>query len=65
MKNVAFLWAILAVSVGLAQEKPSLAGQFEAGYCAERIRLRAGSQIGSRHDLQGHTANVFISLSRY
>jgi hypothetical protein len=29
MKNIAFLWAILAVSVGLAQDKPSLAGNWK------------------------------------
>src|ERR1700751_4246022 len=29
MKNIAFLWAFLAVSVGLAQDKPSLAGNWK------------------------------------
>ena len=29
MKNIAILWAILAVSVGLAQDKPSLAGNWK------------------------------------
>jgi hypothetical protein len=29
MKNIAFLWAILAVSVGLAQDKPSLVGSWK------------------------------------
>ena len=29
MKNIAILWAILAVSVGLAQDKPSLAGSWK------------------------------------
>jgi hypothetical protein len=29
MKNIAFLWAILAVSVGLAQDKPSMAGNIQ------------------------------------
>lgn len=29
MKNIAFLWAILAVSIGLAQDKPSMAGNWK------------------------------------
>jgi hypothetical protein len=29
MKNIAFLWAILAVSIGLAQDKPSAAGTWK------------------------------------
>ena len=29
MKNIAFLWAILAVSIGLAQDKPSAAGNWK------------------------------------
>jgi hypothetical protein len=29
MKNIAFLWAILAVSIGLAQDKPSMAGSWK------------------------------------
>jgi hypothetical protein len=29
MKNVAFLWAILAVSIGLAQDKPSMVGTWK------------------------------------
>jgi hypothetical protein len=29
MKNIALLWAILAVSIGLAQDKPSLAGNWK------------------------------------
>jgi hypothetical protein len=29
MKNIAFLWAILAVSVGLAQDKPSFTGDWK------------------------------------
>jgi hypothetical protein len=29
MKNIAFLWAILAVSVGLAQDKPSMVGNWK------------------------------------
>jgi hypothetical protein len=29
MKNIAFLWAVLAVSIGFAQDKPSLAGTFQ------------------------------------
>ena len=29
MKNIAFLWALLAVSVGLAQDKPSMAGNWK------------------------------------
>jgi hypothetical protein len=29
MKNIAFLWTILAVSIGLAQEKPSMAGNWK------------------------------------
>jgi hypothetical protein len=29
MKNIAILWALLAVSVGLAQDKPSMAGSWK------------------------------------
>ena len=29
MKNIGFLWAILAVSVGLAQDKPSMVGNWK------------------------------------
>jgi hypothetical protein len=29
MKNIVFLWAILAVSVGLAQDKPSMVGTWK------------------------------------
>jgi hypothetical protein len=29
MKNIAFLWAILAVSIGLAQDKPSFVGAWK------------------------------------
>ena len=29
MKNIAFLWAILAVSIGLAQDKPSMIGTWK------------------------------------
>lgn len=29
MKNIAFLWAILAVSIGLAQDKPSMVGNWK------------------------------------
>jgi hypothetical protein len=29
MKNIAFVWAILAVSIGLAQDKPSLVGSWK------------------------------------
>jgi len=29
MKNIVFLWAILAVSVGLVQDKPSMAGNWK------------------------------------
>jgi hypothetical protein len=29
MKNIAFLWAILAASIGLAQDRPSMAGNWK------------------------------------
>jgi hypothetical protein len=29
MKNIAFLWAVLVVSVGLAQDKPSMVGNWK------------------------------------
>jgi hypothetical protein len=51
MKNIALLWALLAVSVGLAQDKPSMAGDWKMDI--------AQSKFGSEPAPKSEAAAVF------
>ena len=51
MKNIAFLWALLAVSVGLAQDKPSMAGNWKLDV--------AQSDFGSRPAPKSEAGTIF------
>jgi hypothetical protein len=62
MKNIAFLWAVLAVSVGLAQDKPSMAGDWKLDIA--QCEFGSRPQIGGSHRSQRYLADVFISCAR-
>jgi hypothetical protein len=47
MKNIAFLWAILAVSIGLAQGKPSLVGTWKLDPTQSNLAQIPKSWIGT------------------
>jgi hypothetical protein len=51
MKNIACLWAILAVSVGLAQDKPSMAGNWKLDI--------AQSEFGSEPAPKSQAGTIF------
>ncbi|MDX6459658.1 MAG: hypothetical protein QOE55_3355 [Acidobacteriaceae bacterium] len=51
MKNIAFFWAILAVSIGLAQDKPSMVGTWKLDI--------AHSDFGSEPAPKSETGTVF------
>jgi hypothetical protein len=45
MKNITFLWAFLAVSVGLAQDKPSMAGNWKLDTVCSASTIHSGREF--------------------